>query len=76
VRDPQWPDTPYDPAEPTERKKVLRGRSFLCTDQYCARYVVDTRGKCEVSTGTNHLGFRCVIPATATNLSARQSKER
>ena len=31
-----------------------------CTDQFCSRYMVGTRGKGEVSTGTNHLGFRCV----------------
>lgn len=60
ARNPQGPNTPYDPAEPTEKKKVHRGGSFLCTDQYCSRYVVGTRGKGEVSTGTNHLGFRCV----------------
>jgi sulfatase modifying factor 1 len=69
VRNPQGPDTPYDPAEPTEKKKVHRGGSFLCTDQYCSRYVVGTRGKGEVSTGTNHLGFRCVKPATVANLA-------
>jgi len=60
TRNPQGPATPWDPAEPNERKKTHRGGSFLCTDQYCARYVVGTRGKGDVSTGTNHLGFRCV----------------
>ena len=60
ARNPHGPDSPYDPAEPTERKKVHRGGSFLCTDQYCSRYMVGTRGKGEISTGTNHLGFRCV----------------
>jgi len=60
VRNPQVPDTPFDPAEPTEKKRVHRGGSFLCTDQYCTRYMVGTRGKGEVSTGSNHLGFRCV----------------
>jgi formylglycine-generating enzyme required for sulfatase activity len=60
-RNPQGPDTPLDPAEPTEPKKVHRGGSYLCTDQYCSRYIVGTRGKGEVSTGTNHLGFRCVM---------------
>jgi sulfatase modifying factor 1 len=60
TRNPQGPDTPYDPAEPNDKKKVHRGGSFLCTDQYCSRYVVGTRGKGEVTTGTNHLGFRCV----------------
>jgi sulfatase modifying factor 1 len=67
TRNPQGPDAPYDPAEPNDKKKVHRGGSFLCTDQYCSRYVVGTRGKGEVSTGTNHLGFRCVKPSTGTN---------
>jgi len=60
ARNPQGPDTPFDPAEPTEKKRVHRGGSFLCTDQYCTRYMVGTRGKGEVTTGSNHLGFRCV----------------
>jgi len=58
------PNGKWDPDEPRERKKTHRGGSFLCTDQYCLRYVVGTRGKGEVSTGTNHLGFRCVEDAT------------
>ena len=61
ARNPRGPDTPFDPAEPNEPKKVHRGGSYLCTDQYCSRYIVGTRGKGEVSTGTNHLGFRCVM---------------
>jgi formylglycine-generating enzyme required for sulfatase activity len=76
ARNPQGPDTPYDPAEPTEKKRVHRGGSFLCTDQYCSRYVVGTRGKGEVSTGTNHLGFRCLKPATASNLSPEDRTTR
>jgi sulfatase modifying factor 1 len=67
ARNPKGPNTPFDPAEPKEKKKAHRGGSFLCTDQYCSRYMVGTRGKGEVSTGTNHLGFRCVstTPASA-----------
>jgi sulfatase modifying factor 1 len=60
ARNPNGPDTPFDPAEPSDKKKVHRGGSFLCTDQYCSRYMVGTRGKGEITTGTNHLGFRCV----------------
>ena len=61
ARNPQGPDSAYDPAEPGHAKKVQRGGSFLCTDQYCSRYMVGTRGKGDVDTGTNHLGFRCVM---------------
>jgi sulfatase modifying factor 1 len=60
ARNPRGPDTPFDPAEPAEKKHVHRGGSYLCTDQYCTRYMVGTRGKGEASTGSNHLGFRCV----------------
>jgi sulfatase modifying factor 1 len=64
VKNPTGPSSAYDPGEPNEPKRVQRGGSFLCTDQYCSRYMVGTRGKGEVSTGTNHLGFRCVVPVT------------
>jgi sulfatase modifying factor 1 len=68
TRNPAGPAAPFDPDEPSEKKRVHRGGSFLCTDQYCSRYIVGTRGKGEVSTGTNHLGFRCVKPgASSTN---------
>jgi formylglycine-generating enzyme len=60
ARNPKGPDIPFDPAEPGEKKRVHRGGSFLCTDQYCTRYMIGTRGKGEASTGSNHVGFRCV----------------
>ena len=60
ARNPTGPATSFDPSEPGVPKRVHRGGSFLCTDQYCSRYMVGTRGKGESSTGTNHVGFRCV----------------
>jgi formylglycine-generating enzyme required for sulfatase activity len=60
ARNPQGPERAFDPAEPYEKKRVHKGGSFLCNEQYCTRYIVGTRGKGEVNTGTNHLGFRCV----------------
>ncbi len=64
ARNPQEADASFDPDDdpraPGERKRVHRGGSFLCTDEYCSRYMVGTRGKGEVETATNHLGFRCV----------------
>jgi len=60
ARNPSGPATSFDPSEPGVMKRVHRGGSFLCTDQYCSRYMVGTRGKGDVSTPTNHLGFRLV----------------
>jgi formylglycine-generating enzyme len=65
VRNPQGPADSFDPGEPGVPKKVHRGGSFLCTDQYCSRYKVGGRGKGEPDTGTNHLGFRCVKDVSA-----------
>jgi formylglycine-generating enzyme len=62
ARNPQGPSDSLDPNEPGVPKRVQRGGSFLCTDQYCERYIAGGRGKGELDTGTNHLGFRCVRP--------------
>jgi formylglycine-generating enzyme required for sulfatase activity len=60
ARNPQGPSSAYDPAEPGVKKRAQRGGSFLCTDQYCTRYLMGTRGKGEEDTGCDHLGFRCI----------------
>lgn len=63
ARNPRGPAESYDPDEPGVPKKVQRGGSFLCSDQYCARYLLGTRGKGAVDTGSSHVGFRCVMTA-------------
>lgn len=60
IKNPQGPSKSYDPDEPMVQKKVHRGGSYLCSDQYCSRYITGTRGKGDWRTGTNHLGFRTV----------------
>jgi formylglycine-generating enzyme required for sulfatase activity len=63
ARNPWGPDESFDPTEPGVTKRVQRGGSFLCAREYCARYLVGSRGRGESSTGGNHLGFRCVAAA-------------
>ena len=58
TRNPQGPADSVDPSELGVKKKVHKGGSFLCTDQYCARYIAGGRGKGEPDTGTNQVGFR------------------
>jgi len=60
---PQGPASPYDAEEPDAKKRVQRGGSFLCTDEYCTRYMVGTRGKGDSRSASNHIGFRCVMDA-------------
>jgi formylglycine-generating enzyme required for sulfatase activity len=60
TRNPQGPADSFDPQEPGAKKRVHRGGSYLCSDQYCSRYVPGGRGKGATDSGTTHLGFRCV----------------
>lgn len=63
---PQGPADSYDPDEPGAVKHVQRGGSFLCSDQYCIRYKAGSRGKGEVKSASNNLGFRCVRDSVTT----------
>ncbi len=57
---PQGPSTSLDPTEPGVAKKIQKGGSYLCTDQYCARYMPGARGRGAIDSGSNHVGFRLV----------------
>src|SRR5687768_7279608 len=37
--EPQGPPDSFDPAEPGVPKRAQRGGSFLCSEEYCARYL-------------------------------------
>ncbi|MDG0817669.1 formylglycine-generating enzyme family protein [Bdellovibrio svalbardensis] len=63
AKNPQGPTDSFDPQEPGIKKRVHKGGSFLCTDQYCARFRPGSRGKGDILSGTNHLGFRLVQSA-------------
>ncbi len=60
ARNPPGPSSSFDPTEPNTPKRVQRGGSFLCTVEYCSRYLVGSRGKGEPSSAADHIGFRCV----------------
>lgn len=60
-RNPPGPGSSFDPQEPGITKRVQRGGSFMCSDQYCIGYRVSARMKGEEDTGAFHTGFRCVV---------------
>ena len=55
----------FDPAQPQYRipRKVIKGGSFLCADEYCQRYRPGARRPQMVDTGMSHLGFRTIVRA-------------
>src|SRR5687767_2375768 len=63
ARDPQGPADSFDPDQPGTVVRVLRGGSFLCSDDYCLRYTVAARNKAAEDTGSSHVGLRCARSA-------------
>jgi formylglycine-generating enzyme len=60
ARNPTGPPKSLDPSRPAAPTRVIRGGSFLCSDQFCTRYLVGSRGRGDESTGSANLGFRLV----------------
>lgn len=55
-------DRSYDPCQPDVLigRKVLKGGSHLCAENYCQRYRPAARYAQPIDTSTSHVGFRCV----------------
>jgi formylglycine-generating enzyme required for sulfatase activity len=60
AHNPKGPATAYDPEDPVNPKRVIRGGSYMCTDEYCSGYRVTARMKTTEESGLQNLGFRCV----------------
>ncbi|MFN0107377.1 MAG: formylglycine-generating enzyme family protein [Blastocatellia bacterium] len=60
ARNPQGPSDSFDPNEPGVPKRVQKSGSYMCSDQYCARYHVGSRGNGAPDSGGSNVGFRCV----------------
>jgi formylglycine-generating enzyme required for sulfatase activity len=45
-------------------RKVMKGGSHLCAENYCQRYRPAARYAQSIDTSTSHVGFRCVIRET------------
>ncbi len=45
----------------TEVRRVIKGGSFLCSYQYCESYRPSARRGTPRDTGSEHVGFRCVL---------------
>lgn len=61
-------DESYDPTLPQFKipRKVIKGGSFLCCDNYCQRYRPAARRPQMIDTGMTHIGFRCIVRPETT----------
>ena len=55
-----------DPRDPGVAKHVIKGGSFLCSENYCSRYRPAAREAQSPDTGTSHIGFRLATPRLAS----------
>jgi formylglycine-generating enzyme required for sulfatase activity len=57
------PGESLDPRMPDIRipRKVLKGGSHLCAENYCRRYRPAARFPEPIDTSTSHVGFRCIV---------------
>jgi len=62
----------FDPRQPEIRipRKVIKGGSHLCAENYCRRYRPAARFPEPVDTSTCHLGFRCILRPSASPAAA------
>ena len=51
----EWTSTPYAPG-----RNTIKGGSYLCAENFCARYRSAARQGQEVDFSSNHIGFRVV----------------
>ena len=58
---PTGPQKSYDPQEPLVPKRVTKGGSYLCSEEYCSNYRPSARMATAYDSGQEHLGFRCVV---------------
>lgn len=74
VADPMGPEQSYDPSSPgvpvTAPKRVIRGGSFLCNENYCLSYRPSARQASDPYSPMSHLGFRLVSDSPAPSAQA------
>jgi formylglycine-generating enzyme required for sulfatase activity len=54
-------EVPFDPTDPYAEKRVTKGGSFLCAQNYCVNYRPSARQGSATDTGMSHMSFRCVV---------------
>jgi formylglycine-generating enzyme required for sulfatase activity len=77
ITDPRGPDDSWDPddqlAVASAPRRVIRGGSFLCNEEYCLSFRPSARRGNDPFNPMNHIGFRLVSDAPPVNRSLNAS---
>ena len=78
--DPHGPRDSFDPSEPgvpiDAPKRVTRGGSFLCNEDFCLSYRPSARRGTDPYTSMSHIGFRLVMDTDAWDKQKSQLASR
>lgn len=61
----------YNPTNPYAQERVIKGGSFLCSDNYCINYRPSARQGHAYDSGTSNVGFRCAKDAPQETLGMK-----
>lgn len=60
LKNPTGSKKAYNPENPYQKEKIIKGGSFLCNASYCGSYRISARMGMTDDSSTNHVGFRTV----------------
>tara|TARA_R110002020_G_scaffold430221_6_gene639875 strand:+ start:742 stop:1854 length:1113 start_codon:yes stop_codon:yes gene_type:complete len=67
LKNPKGSASAYNPNNPYQQEKVIKGGSFLCDKSYCASYRISARMGNTMDSATDHTGFRTVATPEMTS---------
>ena len=60
IINPKGASETYNPNNPYQQEKIIKGGSFLCHASYCASFRISARMGVSVDSSSDHVGFRTV----------------
>ncbi|GGZ15556.1 hypothetical protein GCM10007049_04620 [Echinicola pacifica] len=61
----------YNPTNPYAQERVIKGGSYLCSDNYCINYRPSARQGHAYDSGTSNVGFRCIKESPSKTVSLK-----
>ena len=61
----EWVKDPWTGSPATPGSRVIKGGSFICSEDFCQRFRPSARQPAEADSGSSHIGFRTVLRVAA-----------
>ena len=61
TKNPKGATVSYNPNNPNQKERVIKGGSFLCNANYCSSYRISARMGMTEDSSSDHIGFRTIV---------------